>query len=99
MTVIVRVFMIVLVIGFEMMVMVVGDDDVHFCGGESAAHDLALFETGADVEGLGGLFEEREGDACIDESTEEHVAANAGEAFEITDTHRGLILNGEVHGV
>lgn len=92
--VIVRVLMLVIVVMLTLMI--AGSNDVHFRGGEAAAHDLTLFKTGADIEAFGGFFKEREGYARIDERAEEHVAADAREAFQIADTHRGLILNGAV---
>jgi len=55
--------------------------------GEAAAHDLAGFEPRADVEGFGDGGEFFEGDAGVDEGAEEHVAADAGEAVKICNTH------------
>ena len=55
--------------------------------GEAAAHDLAGFEPRADVEGFGDGGEFFEGDAGVDEGAEEHVAADAGEAVKIRNTH------------
>jgi hypothetical protein len=71
----------------------VGDYDVNFGAGDAAADYFARFEARADVEGGGGLFEKGNGDAGVDERAEEHVATDAGEAVEIADTHRLLILN------
>lgn len=68
-------------------------EDVDFGAGDAAADYFAGFEAGADVEGSGGLFEKRNGDAGVDKRAEEHVATDAGEAVEIADTHRLMILN------
>jgi hypothetical protein len=42
---------------------------------------------GAEVQGPHGLTEEVGGDAGIDESAEKHISADAGEAFDVGDTH------------
>ena len=41
----------------------------------------------AEVERGGGLLEERGRDAGVDQGAEEHVSAEAGEAFEIANAH------------
>jgi hypothetical protein len=42
---------------------------------------------GSDVEGLRGLLQKFGGNSGVDQSSEEHVSADAGKAFEISDTH------------
>ena len=41
----------------------------------------------AEMEGRGGLLEESGGDAGVDQGAQEHVSAEASEAFEITNAH------------
>jgi hypothetical protein len=71
-------------------------EDVDFGACNAAADDFAGFEACADVEGGCGLFEKGNGDAGVDKCAEEHVATDAGEAVEIADTHRLLILIGGI---
>ena len=59
----------------------VRDDYIDLCAGETAAADPAHFKSRTHVERSRGLFEQGEGYACVDEGTEQHVAADAGEAF------------------
>ena len=65
----------------------VGGDDVDFGGGEAAAADLAHVKMRADIEGGGGFFKDDKGNARVDESAEQHVAANAGKTLKISNTH------------
>jgi hypothetical protein len=44
----------------------------------------------AEIEGRGGLLEERGRDAGFDQGAEQHVSTEPGEAFEIANTHDGL---------
>src|ERR1700733_9940662 len=44
----------------------------------------------AEIEGRGGLLEERGRDAGVDQGAEQHVSTEPGEAFEIANTHDGL---------
>src|ERR1017187_5045690 len=66
---------------------VVGGNYVHFGGSQTAATDFAHLQTRTHVERRGGLSQAGEGDAGIDQGTEEHVAANAGKTFKISNTH------------
>lgn len=68
-------------------------DDVNLSAGEAAAHDFARFKMRPYVEGFGDGGEFFERDAGVDEGAEEHVAADAGEAVKICNTHRLVILN------
>jgi hypothetical protein len=85
----VRVGVIVLVDSFDVGVLVIGlGDDVDLGSGEAAAHDFAAFNARIDVQGCNSVFEHGKWDASIDEGSEEHVAADAGEAFEIGNSHQ-----------
>ena len=91
MRVLVRVRMLVLVILNRMSVIVLVGfvrDDVDFGSGEAAAHDLPALQTRTDVQGCHRVLKYGEGYAGIDEGTEKHVAGDAGEAFEIRDSHQ-----------
>jgi hypothetical protein len=63
------------------------DDHVDLGSGETAAHDLAFGEMRADVEGAGSFIEELEGHTGVNQCAEQHIAADAGETFEITNAH------------
>ena len=89
-----------IVAGFMRMVMVmiawgVGVVTIHqhtsLTRGDAAAIHGLKDQGRSQVECRGGLLEERRRDADVDESAEQHVAAEAGKAFEIADTH-GCIL-------
>jgi hypothetical protein len=71
---------------------VVAEHDVDFGAGDAAAVDFFDLESGAEVEGCGGVVEDLGVDSGVDEGAEEHVAADAGEAVEIGDTH-GVIVS------
>jgi hypothetical protein len=90
-TVRVHVRMLVLVILHWMIVNVLvalSRQDVDFGSAETAAHDLPVLEARANVESRNRVLKNREGNASIDEGAEKHVAADAGEAFEISNSHR-----------
>src|SRR6266702_6885764 len=61
--------------------------DVNLCGGDSAAVYLFYLEGGVEVQGGGGLVQDGGIEAGVDEGSEEHVAADAGEAVEVGDAH------------
>ena len=67
-------------------------EDVDFGGGDAGAVDFFDAEGGADVEGCGGFVQGCCGDSGVQESTEEHVAGDAGEALEEGDAH-GVIVS------
>ena len=62
-------------------------DHVHFDCGDAASHHFAHFKTGAYVQRDGGLREGVEGNAGVNQCAEQHVAANAGKTFQISNTH------------
>lgn len=72
--------------------MIVLDDDIDLGSGESAAADFAHLETCADVQCRSGLFEQGKGHARVDKGAEQHVAADAGEALQISDSHGNEIV-------
>jgi hypothetical protein len=63
------------------------DADVDLGAGEAAAQDFAGLEARPDVEGIGGSGKLVKRDARVDHGAEEHVAADAGEAVEISNSH------------
>src|SRR5258705_5705876 len=66
--------------------------DVNFGGGDSAAVDLFYLEGGVEIQGGGGLVEDGGIEAGVDEGSEKHVAADAGEAIDVGDAH-GVIVS------
>ena len=67
--------------------MVVFDDDIDLGSGQPAAADLAHFEMRANVQRSSRFLEQGKRHACIDKRAEQHVAADAGEALQISDSH------------
>ena len=65
--------------------------DVNLCGGDSAAVDFFDAKGGVEVQGSGGIVEDFGVDSGVDEGSEKHVAGDAGEAFEIGDTHGDIV--------
>ena len=57
--------------------------------GESPAHDLPALKPRPDVQGCHRVFQHGEGDSGIHKSAEKHIAGDAGEAFEISNSHQG----------
>ena len=64
------------------------DDDVNLRSRDSAASHLAHFEARTHVQGRSGLLEQGERNAGVHQRAEQHVAADAGEAIEIGNSHR-----------
>ena len=56
-------------------------------GADAAAVYVVNVQLGPYVEGFGGLLQKAGGDSGIEERSQEHVSADAGKAFEISDTH------------
>ncbi len=67
------------------------DQHMGFARADAAAIYGIEREGCAEIERRGGLLEERGGDASIDQGAEQHVSADAGEAFEIADAHGGFL--------
>ena len=63
-------------------------DDIDFGSGEAAASDLTHRKACADVQVSRSPFQQGERDAYIDQSAKQHVAANAGKAIQIGNSHR-----------
>jgi hypothetical protein len=57
------------------------NDNINFGAGETAAHHFAHFEPRSDVQLRRRLFEQGKRNARVDKSAEQHVAADAREAF------------------
>jgi hypothetical protein len=55
--------------------------------GDATADDFSGFETGADIEDCGDCRQFLERHTGVDEGAKEHVAADAGEAVEVCNTH------------
>lgn len=77
---------------------VVAFEDVDFGGGDAAAVDFFDLEGCAEVEGGGGLVEDLGVDSGVDESSEKHVATDAGEAVEVGDAHDRIVSWLRWHG-
>ena len=71
----------------------VGCNDVHLGCGQAAAAHLAHLEARAHIQHCRCLFKAGEGDARIHQGAEQHIAADAGKALQITYTHNMVILN------
>lgn len=85
MVVLVRVTMLV---GMGVARLACGGEHVDLGAGDAAADDFAGFKAGADAEGGDDFREFFQGYAGIHQRAEKHIPADAGEAFQITDTHR-----------
>ena len=68
--------------------------DVNFCRRDSATVDLFYLERCVDIQRAYGLTEDSGIDSGVDEGSEEHIAANTGEAIEIGDTHGVIVSRG-----
>jgi hypothetical protein len=67
--------------------------DEHAClarADAAAIHGLED-EGCAEIEGHGGLLEERRRDTSVDEGAKQHVSTEPGKAFEIANTHDDLL--------
>jgi hypothetical protein len=82
--VIVRVFVIVGVV-----VIGLAGHDVDFGSGNAGAADSARLKASANVQRNDRFRHFLKKDACINHGAEEHVAADARKAFQISNTHRG----------
>ena len=72
---------------------IAADQHARFSRADAAAICGIEDEVCAEIEGRGGLLEERGRDASVDQGTEEHVTAEPGKAFEIANTHDGLSVD------
>ena len=71
---------------------VVFDDDIDLGSGKAAAAYLAHLETCANVQCGSCLFKQGKGHARIYKRAKQHVAADAGEALQISDSHGNEIV-------
>ena len=69
---------------------IAADQHARFSRADAAAIYGVEDEGRAEIEGRGGLLEERGRDASVDQGTEQHVTAEPGKAFEIANAHDGL---------
>ena len=65
-----------------------GGQHIDFGGGDSSAAHLAGFEACAHVQGRGGFGQALQWNAGIDQRAQQHVAADAGKALQISNSHR-----------
>lgn len=65
--------------------------DVDFDGGDAVAIDFSGRECSVEIECGYCLVKDFGIDSGVDESSEEHVAADAGEAVEVGDTHEVIV--------
>jgi hypothetical protein len=63
-------------------------EDVDLGGANAAAVHVVDVQFSSYIESFGSSLQEFGGDSGIDERSQEHVSADAGKAFEISDTHR-----------
>jgi hypothetical protein len=63
-------------------------NDIDLGPTESPTHYLAALEARTDVQGCCGVLQQGEGNARIDQGAKEHVTGDAGEAFEIRNSHQ-----------
>ena len=71
----------------------VGRENVHLDCGKAAAAHLAHLQARAHIQRSGCFLQAGEGNARIHQGAQQHVAADAGKALQITSTHRKVILN------
>lgn len=76
-----------------------GRDHVYFGCGKAAAHHLAHLQPRAYIQRGGRFFQHPKRHTGIDQRAQKHVAADAGKAFQIANTHRSVILNCRVAGI
>lgn len=68
------------------------DDDIDLGSGQPAAADLPHFKMRANVQRGSRFLKQRKGHACVDKRAKQHVAADAGEALQISDSHGNEIV-------
>ena len=68
------------------------DDDIDLGSGQASAAYLAHFDASAYVQRCSRFLKESEGYTRIDKCAEQHVAADAGEALQISDSHGNEIV-------
>ena len=63
------------------------DDDIDLGSSQPATTDLVHLKACTDIERRSRLFKQRKRHARIHKRAKQHVAADAGEAFQISDSH------------
>ena len=71
----------------------IGRNHVHFGCGQAATVHLAHLQPRTNVQRSRGLRKASEGNARIHQRSQQHVAADAGKALQIANSHRKVILN------
>ena len=95
MPVLVRMFVLVIVhmrmiVGVSVLMLVLmigGRDHINLGPSQTGTGDFAHLEASAHIQRCGSLFDQRERNARVNERTEQHVAADAGKALKISDSH------------
>jgi len=77
---------------FPRQILFSGDPNVHLGCRNSAADDPRNLQARTDTQRRDGCFQHLCWNSGIHESAKEHVAAQAGETFEISDAHRQNVV-------
>jgi hypothetical protein len=67
---------------------IIGREHIHLGSGDSAAAHLAHLEARTDIQRRSRLGQCLERDAGVHKGAQQHVAADAGKAFQISNAHR-----------
>ena len=70
----------------------VGRDDIHLGCGQAAAAHLAHLQMRAHVQRGCSLRKSVKGDARIHKGAQQHIAAYAGKALKVSNSHSSVIL-------
>ena len=66
-------------------------EDEDASGRDAAAVCLFDFEGGSEIERGDGVVQDLGGEPGVEQSAEEHVAADAGKAVEVSDAHEAIV--------
>ena len=69
--------------------MVFAREHIHFGSGQAASHHLARLEPAAHIQCCRCVRKDAQRYPGIDDSAQQHVAADAGKAIQVANTHRG----------
>jgi hypothetical protein len=69
------------------------DEHIDLGAGQPTALHFAPLKPRAYVERGHSLFEPLKGSARIDESTQQHIATDAGKTFQVSNPHRVVIVS------
>ena len=67
-------------------------DHIHLDRRQPAAAHLAHLQTCAHIQGQSRFGQHAEGNACIHQRAQQHVATDPGKTLQIANTHRSVIL-------